>query len=329
MTQKFDSRLYEQIFAILPFGILLVDDEGVICEWSNHLVSLTKIKRVDALGQRLEALFPGINTRRFEFAVEQVIQYQHPQVLSQILNNYLIPIPLEKNFAKSELDYMQQSVSIYPISYHEKNYALVVIVDATETSHQRHMLLRVAKRFEEESVHDELTGLYNRRFLWEYLESELPKAKREDYTVICTLYDLDHFKEVNDALGHAAGDDILVSFAKVINTSLRAGDKVFRYGGEEFMTISSQKNTKQPDSLAKRIVMKMAQKKKHGSVKRTVTCSAGVSVSINNNNYLDAESLVKQADTALYQAKENGRNCVYIYGDHQASSSRGGRDKSD
>jgi diguanylate cyclase (GGDEF)-like protein len=327
--QKLDDSLYKQIFTILPFGMLLVDCDGVIFEWSNHLVSLTKIERKKALGKRLDMLFPGIKTKRFEFAVEQVVSYKHPQVLSQILNNYLIPIPLAQEFSIDGMDYMQQSVSIYPVSYHKKNYALVVIIDATETSYQRHMLLRVAKRFEEESVHDELTGLYNRRFLWEYLESELPKASREKYEVVCSLYDLDYFKEVNDTLGHTAGDEILVSFANVINTSLRAGDKVFRYGGEEFITISSNKKGAQADSLAKRICLNMAKKKKHGSIERVVTCSAGVSVATMLEKALGSDTLVEHADKALYEAKEAGRNRVCIYGDHQASSSRGGRAKSD
>jgi diguanylate cyclase (GGDEF)-like protein len=326
MTDDLDSSLYEQIFKLLPLGMLLVDAEGVICEWSHHLVVLTKIERKDALGKRLEMLFPNIKTKRFDFAVEQVVAYQHPQVLSQILNNYLIPIPLVQEFAMDGIDYMQQSVSIYPVTYHQKNYAFVVITDVTETVYQRHMLLRVAKRFEEESVHDELTGLYNRRFLWEYLASELPKAARQNYVVVCTLYDLDGFKLVNDELGHEAGDHVLSSFSDVLKKTLRAGDKVFRYGGEEFITISSYKKSHDVGALANRVRCVMEKKKAHHGIQRTVTCSAGVAIA---RDGLSAEKLVGCADKALYEAKERGRNRVCIYGDHQASSSRGGRAKSD
>jgi diguanylate cyclase (GGDEF)-like protein len=180
--------------------------------------------------------------------------------------------------------------------------------------HQRHMLLHVAKRFEKQSVHDELTGLYNRRFLWEYLESELLKASREQYSVVCTVYDLDHFKLVNDELGHKAGDEVLLSFVDVLKKTLRVGDKVFRYGGEEFITISSHTKANQAGALATRVCAKMRAQTKHGSVKRVVTCSAGFEIAVPRfSKLIKAEVLVKHADDALYLAKETGRDKVCGY----------------
>jgi len=256
-----NSSIYKDIVATFPVGVLLVDGEGVICEWNTWLTSLTEITKEQALGKQLHDLFPRINTKRFQFAIEQVLQHRHPQILSQALNHYLIPIPLKQASEGDSMAYMQQAVSLFPIIEGENNYALVVISDVTDNCNQKNSLLRVAKRFEEESIHDELTGAYNRRFLWEYLDIELAKALRGKYTLVCTVYDLDHFKEVNDNLGHEAGDEVLRSFVTLIEATLRIEDKCFRYGGEEFIVITSQKDASQMDVLADRIRLKMAQKK--------------------------------------------------------------------
>ncbi len=313
---RLDHSIYLKMFSALPVGVFLVDDKKVICEWNTWLVKRTKVSRKKALGSQLEDLFPEVSTERFQFAVNQVLAHEHPQVLSQILNHYLIPIPLPKVSQTKHLKYMQQSVSLFPIVTADKTYAMVVILDVTENYNQRHMLLHVAKRFEEESVRDELTGLYNRRFLWEYLESELPKASREKYTLVCTMYDLDHFKAVNDDVGHKAGDEVLRSFVEVIKGCMRAGDRAFRYGGEEFITISSHVNPKQGGVLAERIRKKLAAKKMHGSVKRKMTCSAGYATAKPLFVPLSSESLIKHADEALYEAKTTGRNRVCTYGMH-------------
>ncbi len=317
------SDVYLNMLSTLPVGVFLVDEKKNICEWNDWLANLTGISKEKALNASLDKLFPEVSTARFEFAVEQVLEHQHPQVLSQILNHYLIPVPLPEASAVEEAEFMQQSVSIFPILDAGAIYAMVVIQDVTENYHQRHMLLHVAKRFEEESVRDELTGLYNRRFLWEYLESELPKASREKYIVVCTVYDLDHFKDVNDDLGHKAGDEVLCSFVEVIKQNMRAGDTAFRHGGEEFITISCHVNEKEAGILASRIREEMQVKKQHGSVKRQVTCSAGFAIARPLYIPLSSESLVKHADEALYEAKKTGRNKVCAYaGDKQPVESK-------
>ena len=302
----------------------MLDQTHLICEWNEWLVNLTGITRKKASHKTLGDLFSEVNTSRFQFSIEQVLLHKHPQVLSQILNRYLIPISISKASVADDIEYMQQSVAIFPIELEQEIYAMVVIQDVTEDYRQRHVLLQVAKRFEEESIRDELTGLYNRRFLWEYLESELPKASREKYYLVCTVYDLDHFKAVNDDLGHKAGDEILLSFVGVIKKNLRAGDSAFRYGGEEFITISSDVDLKKPNALAQRICTAMAAKKLHGAVKRVVTCSAGFSIAQPLYVPLASESLVKHADEALYRAKKEGRNrvCTYQEGVEVITSSK-------
>lgn len=135
--------------------------------------------------------------------------------------------------------------------------------------------------------------------------------------MICTVYDLDFFKQVNDELGHDAGDEILLSFTEVIKKTLRAGEKAFRYGGEEFITISLHKDGSQAEVLANRIRLTMEKKKKHHGITRAVTCSAGVAVATSSHMLLDAAAFVSCADKALYEAKEGGRNRVCLYSENK------------
>ena len=126
------------------------------------------------------------------------------------------------------------------------------------------------------------------------------------------MLDLDHFKSINDELGHEAGDSILVSFAEILNDSTRAEDKIFRYGGEEFLVVSFVNDASEAGILAEKIVKSLADKETHAGVKRRVTCSAGYSYA--SYSEFDARGLVRQADKALYNAKNTGRNkaCAFV-----------------
>lgn len=301
------DAIYKKMLSELPCGVLLLNTDRQIVEWNHWLESFTEISKEEALNQYLEDLFPTIKKGRFDFAIDQVLTHKHPQVLSQILNNYFIPIRRKVHGGK---EYMKQSTHIHPVEMDNQVYAMVVILDVTGTYYQRRTLLHMAKQFEEDSQHDELTSLYNRRVLWEFLGYELSQLAHKNHAIVCTIYDLDHFKQVNDELGHKAGDDVLRSFASIINDCTGPTDKVFRYGGEEFISISLIKGLADAGVLAEKVRSRMSQTKKHFSVERVVTCSAGFSIAMRETRKIDAMTLVKNADTALYQAKATGRNKV-------------------
>lgn len=307
---KLEDVVYKKMLSALPCGVLLLNADRQIVEWNQWLESFTKISKQEALNQHLEALFPSIKKGRFDFAIEQVLMHKHPQVLSQILNNYFIPILRTVPGGK---EYMQQSTHIHPIEADGQVYAMIVIIDVTGSYYQRRTLLHMAKQFEEDSLHDELTGLYNRRYLWEFLDHELQGLAQKNHDLVCTIYDLDHFKQVNDELGHKAGDDVLRSFAHIINECTVPTGKVFRYGGEEFISVSWIKDPSDAGVLAEKVRDRMSKTKKHLSVERRVTCSAGFSVALRKSRKDDVVTLVQDADKALYQAKSTGRNKVCAY----------------
>ena len=156
--------------------------------------------------------------------------------------------------------------------------------------------------------HDFLTGLWNRAEIISFLRRELERARRDRTPVAVMLADVDHFKQVNDKLGHESGDKVLKAVAENLTSSLRPYDGVGRYGGEEFLLVLpgcdleiAERRANQVREIVARCPISL------GSQTCNVTLSMGVVVA---EGASDAERLINQADTALYQAKSKGRNRV-------------------
>lgn len=161
------------------------------------------------------------------------------------------------------------------------------------------------KRIEELSVTDRLTQLYNRLKLDEIFAMELASARRYNTPFSIIILDIDHFKLVNDTWGHQAGDDVLKEFAAIIKNNVRETDIIGRWGGEEFLILSSGTNLEAAAELSQKLRATVSSFK--FSFAGHKTASFGVS-SYHPGD--DEKSMVKRADEALYQAKENGRDRV-------------------
>ena len=161
------------------------------------------------------------------------------------------------------------------------------------------------KRIEELSVTDRLTQLYNRLKLDEIFAMKLASAGRYNTPFSVMIIDIDHFKEVNDTWGHQAGDDILREFAAIIKNNIRETDIAGRWGGEEFLILSSGADIDVATGLAEKLREKIASFT--FSFAGHKTASFGVS-SYHPGD--DEKTIVKRADDALYRAKEDGRNCI-------------------
>ncbi len=161
----------------------------------------------------------------------------------------------------------------------------------------------------EQALHDPLTRLNNRRFLAEALPRELARAKREGSAVSLIVFDLDHFKRVNDTHGHAAGDKVLVRIAQLLVEHARESDIVCRYGGEEFLMALSGTTAEQAVARAESIRAIVEQLSiDTGSAMVELTISAGIAAYPQHGG--DVGSLFSAADQALYAAKREGRNRV-------------------
>jgi diguanylate cyclase (GGDEF)-like protein len=157
------------------------------------------------------------------------------------------------------------------------------------------------------ATHDSLTGLWNRRQIDLDLEAAVKHAERQGSVLCVALVDVDHFKAVNDRHGHAMGDEVLRAVAGNLQGSLRAGDQVGRYGGEEFFLLLPATTMAQATALAERLRERLAMQQSLPAGEAPVTASFGLAAWRAGESAAD---LVRRADQALYRAKGNGRNRV-------------------
>ena len=172
----------------------------------------------------------------------------------------------------------------------------------------QHRLLRAQEALRHEATHDGLTGIWNRMTILDILRRELLRAEREGTSVGIIMADVDHFKSVNDSLGHASGDMVLRTVASEIAATIRPYDSVGRYGGEEFLMVAPACNASQTWELAERV---RDQVENRVIVVRGKPVKITLSMGIAAGSFaMVAESLLHSADTAMYDAKSKGRNCV-------------------
>ncbi|QOP45972.1 GGDEF domain-containing protein [Sulfurimonas paralvinellae] len=203
-------------------------------------------------------------------------------------------------------DYLIETPEIINKFNDIQTYMLDEIEKANETIM---MLTKQVKDLEETSNLDALTKLFNRRALDSYLESVTSK-KTLQHELHLLILDIDDFKKINDIYGHIVGDKVLIFLANMLRKTLRDGDKVFRYGGEEFVIILNRITAEKCREIAQRILHNISSNRLLYKGK-----SVNITVSIGATKYIPGdtpESIIERADKALYRSKENGKNQMSV-----------------
>lgn len=166
------------------------------------------------------------------------------------------------------------------------------------------------------SSRDTLTGLYNRWYVIEKIDSELNRALRHGSPMSLLMIDLDHFKRINDTWGHPAGDEVLKSVGKMLRESCRVYDVPGRYGGEEFCIVLPETKPGNTTVVAERIRQRLESTELNcGDASIAVTASIGIAgiSAIGEEEMLSPAALIDRADRALYSAKSRGRNRIEMW----------------
>jgi diguanylate cyclase (GGDEF)-like protein len=170
---------------------------------------------------------------------------------------------------------------------------------------QRCQNIRILEEKEKLTLIDPLTQVGNRRFFTQVLKEELDKSRRYHYPISLIIFDIDHFKQINDTFGHIAGDSVLKELSALINGQLRSSDHLARWGGEEFTIVLPESHLSEGAVTAEKL--RQAVENYPFSIKQHVTCSFGVTECSTDESVEDA---IDRVDCKLYQAKETGRNKV-------------------
>ncbi len=173
-------------------------------------------------------------------------------------------------------------------------------------------LLYIVKKYvydnlEKFALYDLLTDIYSRRYFFEYINKEISRANRKEYEFSVIMFDIDHFKNVNDTYGHAKGDYVLKTIAKIVKDTIRNTDILSRIGGEEFTIILPETKIEQATAMAERV--RQAIENYIFDTVGNLTISLGVTSNKPDDN---SDKIFKRVDSAMYLAKNSGRNRVCV-----------------
>jgi diguanylate cyclase (GGDEF)-like protein/PAS domain S-box-containing protein len=187
-----------------------------------------------------------------------------------------------------------------------------IIIDVTERELSRQKLLQKQTSLEHIAHHDALTGLPNRLLLMDRLHQAIKTAQRTKKVLAVFYIDLDKFKSINDSLGHAAGDDVLITAAKRLRQSVRTVDTIARIGGDEFIVLmESVSHVQDVKTMAEKLIYSLRRSMHWNAHELFVTSSIGISLAPKDGN--TPEELMKKADIAMYQSKEKNGNTFQFY----------------
>ena len=171
----------------------------------------------------------------------------------------------------------------------------------------------LAKDLEIQATIDPLTNTYNRRALESFAERSFAKARRVNTNIVIIIMDIDDFKQVNDDYGHQAGDQVLIEFSQRLKTNLREYDTLARYGGEEFLLLLPNTELVVAQTIAEKLRKAIAAPVFLINKNINVTITASFGLAVGKGELLDWEVLMSQADSALYQAKNEGKNRINVH----------------
>jgi diguanylate cyclase (GGDEF)-like protein/PAS domain S-box-containing protein len=284
------EEFYQTIFMQAGDGIFLVDEQGIMLEMNPRGCEILGYTRDELRGQPVMKFHPA----------DEIDHIQ--KELGRLTTNKQVTI---------ESAYIRKDGSRVPVEITGKllsnNQIIGLLRDISERK-------KAEKVTQELLSTDSLTGLYNRRYFFGIVNSIIAEAVRYGHPAAILLLDVDHFKQVNDTYGHMIGDQALRHLASGIRFLTRSADVIARFGGDEFLILLPQTDETQAVHMAKRLHEYLSE----NPVPNTnpvlfITLSVGVSNFPAQHKVVSIETLLEQADRALYQAKQSGRNRTCIF----------------
>ncbi len=323
------KTVQRDVINTMALGVIVLDENHRIIEMNSIMKKMLRLRlgdkfdrdsiasRLNGLASREVAAFLEEERKRplerIEFEMELDLDpFRHIIIQSApILNPRKQPIGRVLTFQNvTELRLLVEETNRQNEQLQDRYRDLLLMQDE---------LFQANKKLERMAITDGLTGCYNRRYLLQHLEQEVATNVRYGVPFSIFLFDLDHFKSINDRYGHLAGDEVLCSTVEAVRSALRMTDVLARYGGEEFTVYLPHTNREQADMIAERIMSAVESNQVvtgGGEQAIAVTISMGIisiesfEPSVADDSKAFLREMLAQADAALYEAKYNGRNRI-------------------
>ena len=307
-AKTFESAdLNEAVLEALPIGVCLTDETGHYRFMNDAYCAIYEYVREEMIGQHYSVIIPPD-----QIAVAKA-HYE------RLLNGDTgIPVERKRQRKDGGIIYIEAANALVRLADGTK----MVITTVREITKRKHMEAELQKANEafqalhetlrEQATRDSLTGLYNRRYFNETIERELARAQRDTYPVSVMIMDIDLFKEINDSYGHAFGDEILIILSTLINKHIRTGDVAYRYGGDEFVVLMPGANVEIAKHRAETLCQSFNTAFIHER-KKDFRTTMSVGIANYPEHGSNGDEILRCADLALYQAKQDGRNLVRLW----------------
>jgi len=296
-------------------GAIIIDKDLNIVMWNNWLVRLTGKSAEEMIGKNLLAIYPQFARKTYHDILHNALFDGKSRFCSGTLHKTFIPP--EEGIQND----VRQNMFVEPLTDHDEQYALIQITDMTghytRVKQLKNMLKELGLEYEQakasevmsrhQAMHDVLTGLPNRSLFMDRLDNVLNLARRNEEMMAVMFLDLDGFKEINDTYGHDSGDLILQDLAERLKLFLRDSDTLARLGGDEFVLLLPRINN-ESDAATVATKIKDSYKQPFSISGQEVFLSLSIGISIYPGDGDNAQTLIKNADMAMYRAKSAGKN---------------------
>jgi diguanylate cyclase (GGDEF)-like protein/PAS domain S-box-containing protein len=288
----------ESIIESSPFATIVTDLSGMITSANPAATSMLRYDEDELLGQTSPLIF--FNSAELTDRACELSAKLH-QLVEPGMAVILASESKEWRLTRKDGSSVQAEVVVQSLRAASGVVGLIMVAyDITERKANEDRIAHLAH-------HDALTGLPNRILFRDRLEVALRRARRESKKVAVLIVDIDNFKRVNDLMGHSVGDDVLIHVAESLRTSVRSSDTVARLGGDEFVLIlDGLHSVDEAERIAEKLLVKLRAPLNIGTETLSPTASVGISVYPEDGDL--ADDLLKNADTAMYTAKTEGRN---------------------
>lgn len=309
------SRLHwlMQMLQTVDVGLVVVDKVFDIQLWNGFMENHSGVRTSQARGSNIFTLFPELPEKWLTRKLESVFTLDSRAYSTWEQRPHLFQFKSYRPLT-GRSEQMYQNVTIIPLSGIDKSvsHAAILIYDVTDIATSKIELEKANQELARLSRTDRLTGLNNRGHWEERLDQEFRRFKRSKTPSSLVMFDIDHFKKVNDTYGHQAGDEVIKQVAATLVQLQRETDVSGRYGGEEFGIILPETNAQQARVMAERLRQTLqATSVLYEGQNIQFTISLGVCQI--SDQMKDYNRWLELADQALYQSKRNGRNQTTLH----------------